>query len=966
MMTVFSRVVPRKSAGRLLAIGIALCLVALGMAQTRADRSDASSDETGNAEHVDWPVYRGDQKANQYSELAQINATNVHRLSRTWEYHTGDATERSTMYSNPVVVKGVMYFSTPATKAVALNAATGERIWSFDPSEYNDGRVVRLRNRGVVHWRGDEGDRIFHFVGDRVYALDARSGELLTSFGTGGYVDLRQNLGVDPADVVVQMTTPGDVFENFLILGSRVNESYGASPGHIRAFDTVTGELKWIFHTIPRPGQVGHDTWNWPEGETFGGANAWGGITIDEERGWAFAATGSATDDFYGAFRKGDNLFANSVLALDARTGERKWHYQTVRHDIWDFDNPPAPILVTLNDGVDSRDAVVQLTKMGLTFVLDRDTGEPIFPVVDLPVPPSDVPGEQAAPTQPYPVKPPPLVRQSITEADLTDISPEAHEYVLQEFRKYRSGSIYTPPSLQGTLTMPGNLGGAQWHGGSFDPLVNVLYVNAHEVPTIHRLMPVYDDASNGDLARGKRIYGTSCMACHGSDRNGRPPQFPGLLGTQLTDDELQSVITEGRNIMPAFPQLSRQQLSALIAYIRSDTDSVPETGSTADRFSVDGYIQFTDQDGYPALKPPWGTLNAINLLTGDILWRVPLGEYPELAAKGIRNTGTLSFGGAVATAGGLVFIAATADEKIRAFEKHTGRVLWEYQLPAGGYATPSVYMVDGKQYVAIAAGGSGKNLTKSGDSIVAFALPEGDVEPAISQRNAPDQADGWINLFDGKTLDGWVHMNGAHDFYVEDGAIVGRTVPSSSRTNSFLCSLQEFADFELELETYIDPITNSGIQFRTQVRELPGSADSLGRAGMPGRINGPQVEIRRHYPGLPTTGVLYGEALTTGWLSSQEKIEEGHSYSVDDGWNKLRIVAKGPRIQTWVNGHLVEDLVNEEVYRTHKRGFIGLQVHGLSREVNQPAAVELGMTTSQSLVVKWRDIRIRPLPESE
>lgn len=968
-MTASSRMISRMGLGRVVGIGVSLWIAGLCMAQTGGSGSEIMRSAAAPDQRVDWPVYRGDPGANQYSALAQINATNVHKLTRAWERHTGDATERSTMYSNPLVVDGVMYFSTPSTKAVALNAVTGEQVWSFDPAVHNDGRVVRLRNRGVTYWKGEEGERIFHFVGDRVYALDAGSGELLKSFGTDGYVDLRQNLGVDPAEAVIQMTTPGSVYQNFLILGSRVNESYGSSPGHIRAYDTVTGEMKWIFHTIPQPGEYGHDTWNWPEGESIGGANAWGGITIDEERGWAFAATGSATDDFYGGFRKGTNLFANSVLALDAKTGERKWHYQTVHHDIWDFDNPPAPILVTLNDGNNtSRDAVVQLTKMGFTFVLDRDTGEPIFPVEERPVPPSDVPGEEAAATQPYPIIPAPLARQGITEADLTNISPEAYEYVLQEFRKYRSGSMYTPPSLQGTLTMPGNLGSAQWHGGSFDPLVNVLYVNAHEVPTIHRLRPVYSGGSAPDSAvvRGQRIYGTACMACHGSDREGRPPQFPGLLNTQLSDDELREVITEGRNIMPAFPQLSRQQLDGLVAYIRSDAGSIPETGSTATRFSVDGYIQFTDQDGYPAIKPPWGTLNAINMLNGEILWRVPLGEYPELAAKGIRNTGTLNFGGAVATAGGLVFIAATADEKIRAFEKHTGRVLWEYQLPAGGYATPSVYMVDGRQYVAIAAGGSGKNLTKSGDSIVAFALPQSELDPSVSQQTAPAEGE-WIDLFDGESLDGWVHMNGGHDFYVEDGAIVGRTVPRSARTNSFLCSLQEFSDFELELETYIDPITNSGIQIRTQVREVPGMGpDSPGRSGMPGRINGPQVEIRRHYPGLPTTGVLYGEALTTGWLSSQEKIEAGHEYGVDDGWNKLRIVAKGPRIQTWVNGHLVEDLVNEEVYKTHPSGFIALQVHGLSREVSQPEAVELGITTNQSLMMKWRNIRIRPLPAGE
>jgi quinoprotein glucose dehydrogenase len=411
---------------------------------------------------------------------------------------------------------------------------------------------------------------------------------------------------------------------------------------------------------------------------------------------------------------------------------------------------------------------------------------------------------------------------------------------------------------------------------------------------------------------------------------------------------------------MPAYRQFRTQELDALAAYVKSTAEAAPTSVATARRFSVDGYTQFADEDGVPAIAPPWGTLNAIDLINGQILWKVPLGEYPELAYRGIHNTGTMNFGGAVATSGGLIFIAATADEKIRAFEKHSGRVLWEYQLPAGGYATPSVYMINGKQYVAIAAGGSGKNGTKSGDAVIAFALPDRQEEGALS-RNATRGQPEWIELFDGKTLDGWVHMNGAHTFAVEDGAIVGRTVESSASMNSFLCSLLEFDDLELELETYIDPVTNSGIQIRTRIRPVPGSGP--GYQSFAGRVNGPQMEIRRYYKGQPTTGVLYGEALGTGWLSSQQKIDEGHRHFVDEGWNKLRIVAKGPRIQTWVNGHLIEDLTNEEVYKTHPKGFIGLQVHGISdRELSLPVHAGLGITKSQPLIVKWRNIRIRPL----
>ncbi len=932
------------------AIAAAL-ICAVGVAGTGSPAADGH-------ENIDWPVYRGDAKGNQYVAMAQIHAANVHRLQPAWEYHTRDANQRSTMHANPIVVNRVMYITTPALKAVALDAATGREIWVFDPSKYNNGQVVRLRNRGVTYWKGSAGERIFHFVRDRVYALDAKSGALITSFGKDGFVDLRQNLGVDPRTAMIEMTSPGAVFNNLLIIASRVNETYDSSPGHIRAYDAVTGEMKWIFHTIPTEGEVGHDTWKWVKGETYGGANAWGGLTIDEQRGWVFAATGSATDDFYGGFRKGTNLFANSVVALDATTGQRQWHYQTVRHDIWDYDNPPAPILVTISSGGKSRDAVVQLTKMGFTFVLDRDTGQPLFPVEEVAVPQSTVAGEETSPTQLFPLKPRPLVRQSLSEADLTNISPESHGYALEQFRRYLSGSIYTPPSLQGTITTPGHLGGAEWHGGSFDPLLNVLYVNVNEVPTINRLRPVHDvegEALN-PAQLGQRIFERTCAACHGVNRQGTPTQAPPLVAVSGTTEEIEKVIAQGRNAMPAFGQLQPRELRALSTFLKTTPGKTeaPASKQAAERYTIDGYPLFLDQNGVPAIAPPWGTLNAIDLVRGDLLWKVPLGEYPQLVAKGIRNTGSLNFGGAVATAGGLIFIAATADEKIRAFEKATGRVLWEFQLPAGGYATPSLYMVDGREYVAIAAGGSGKNATKSGDSIIAFALPNagGHAAPATASSD-------WIDLFDGSSLNGWAQMNGAHRFTVEDGAIVGRTVETSASMNSFLCTLQEFDDFELELETAIDPITNSGIQIRSTVRPLQTTGRGFESAA--GRVNGPQVEIRRFYKGEPATGLLYGEAMGTNWLSSQQRIDAGHHYFVDAGWNKLRIVAQGPRIQTWVNGNLVEDLRNDQVYKSHPKGFTGLQIHGLSeREINLHP--ESGITTKQPLTIRWRQIRIRPL----
>jgi quinoprotein glucose dehydrogenase len=673
----------------------------------------------------DWPVYGGDHAGSRYSELIQIDTTNVGRLRLAWIYHTGDARPEahSEIQCSPIVVDGVLYATTPSLKVFALRAESGEELWRFDP--FDGGEPAGHVNRGVVYWRDGDEERILFTAGSRLWSLDASTGRPIEGFGHRGWVDLREGLGRDTAKLYVIATTPGVVHGDLLIQATRVSEGEGAAPGHVRAYDVRTGAVRWTFRTIPRPGEPGSETWPAGAAETAGGANSWAGMTLDERRGIVFVPTGSATPDFYGGDRKGANLFANSVLALDAETGRRIWHYQTVHHDLWDRDLPAPPNLVTLTEGGRRVDAVAQITKSGLVFVLDRETGEPLFPVEERPVPPSDLRGESAWPTQPFPARPAPFARRSFTEADVTDRTPEARAAVLERLRGLRSGGQYIPPSVEGTVIFPGFDGGGEWGGAAYDPTRGVLYVNESEMPWIARM--VENRGPGPTEISGSAVYAAQCAGCHGPERSGGD-RGPALIdvGRRLSADEIRRTIRNGKGFMPPFAQLPAAEREAVTSYLLGrDTTVTVEEAAEGSAYRFAGYERFLDPDGYPAVKPPWGTLNAIDLNSGEILWRVPLGEFPELTARGIPITGTENYGGPIVTAGGLVFIGASKDARFHAFDARTGRVLWETPLPAAGFATPGTYEVGGRQYVVIAAGG-GKIGTPSGDAYVAFALPDG------------------------------------------------------------------------------------------------------------------------------------------------------------------------------------------------------------------------------------------------
>ncbi|HTJ30970.1 MAG TPA: PQQ-binding-like beta-propeller repeat protein [Acidobacteriaceae bacterium] len=698
------------------------------------------------AQSSDWPIYGGESANDHYSPLTQINRDNVEQLHVAWSY---DTHETGGLQTSPLIVGRILYGVTPSQKVFALDASTGKLLWTFDSGVKGTQPV-----RGLTLWCSDDGkeQRLLAGLMNYLYAIDPATGKLISSFGENGRIDLRKDLRGDYHEQSIAMTAPGVLYKDLIITGGRMPETHPAPPGDIRAFDVHTGKLRWSFHTIPHPGEAGYETWPADAWQRSGAANNWTGMTVDAKRGIVYAPTGSAVDDFYGGDRKGDDLYANTLLALDANTGKRIWHFQDVHHDLWDRDFPSPPTLVTVMHNGQRVDAVAQTTKQAFVYLFNRTTGEPLFPIEEHAYPPSTVPGESAAATQPLPLVPEPFGRQRITEETLTNRTPEAHAYALEKFRQVRSDGQFIPFSLDKlTIIFPGFDGGAEWGGSAVDPKSGVLYVNENEMAWLGGLVETREGGSVGE-----KTFQQTCSVCHGPTGLGAPPAFPALTGVthRLSAAEIATTVHQGKGRMPGFPGIDSIAMQSLLEYLKTlDTPpakdaAVPEAAhkgkqepeakhemdvteglyhntSSTSRYQFTGYRKFLDQDGYPAISPPWGTLNAIDLNTGKYLWKIPFGEYPELVAKGMHNTGSENYGGPIVTAGGVVFIGATIfDKKLHAYDSRTGKLLWETVLPYAGLATPATYEVDGKQYVVIATGGGRDPKAPSGGEYIAFALP--------------------------------------------------------------------------------------------------------------------------------------------------------------------------------------------------------------------------------------------------
>jgi quinoprotein glucose dehydrogenase len=657
--------------------------------------------------YLTWHRSHGDNGGTRYSALDQINRQNVTNLQVAWTYHSRDG--NNYIQCNPIIVDGVMFGPTPGKHIVAVNAASGAELWRFKP----EGKPAF---RGLIYWPGREraSERVMFCAGQFLYALHPKTGQPIADFGDGGKTVLPGRAQGDFGAATAGPT----IFERILVVPGFEKDVWG--------FDVVSGKHLWTFHTVPHPGEFGYDTWD--RTETYA-ANCWSGMAMDEVRGIAYVTTGSPKNNFVGVNHLGDNLFANCVIALDARTGQRLWHFQEIRHDIWDLDIPAPPNLGTITRDGKRVDVVAVVTKIGNTLLLDRVTGKSIFPFRLRRAPTSDLRGEVTSPYQPDPELPEHFSKQEFTAADLTDRTEEAADFALGRFKSATTG--WFRPGTEGRANLLFNIdGGAEWTGACIDPDTARLYVSANHIAWLITIFRDDDppDDPRAPKTKGQTVFETICAPCHGANRLGigTAPALRGLRH-RLTDEAVTNQVRTGKYAMPAIPEnvVSEADLKALLDYLMLRDRPMPSTKAPTERpvYSFTGYPRFFDQDGYPANKPPWGTLNCLDLNTGKLLWKVPLGEHSELTAQGVPKTGTENYGGAIVTAGGLVFCAGTRDRKIRAFDKDTGAELWSATLPWVGNAPPATYQVDGRQFIVIAATGS-KLESQRGDAYVAFALP--------------------------------------------------------------------------------------------------------------------------------------------------------------------------------------------------------------------------------------------------
>lgn len=651
----------------------------------------------------DWTRSLGGPTSNRYANSTQITRENVSRLQVAWTYRSGDGP--GNVQCSPIIVGSALFTATSGHHIVRLDAATGREQWRFKPEKSGNRLEDLPARRGLIRWAGGQGagPRLFVTAGNWIYALDPETGNPIPSFGTDGRTPLPMGAGAT-----------GAVWQQVLVVPGFDGDVFG--------YDAADGRMLWRFHTIPRPGEFGHDTWTGQES----GANSWGGLSLDESRGIVYVATGSPKPNFVGTGHLGQNLFSNCIIALEAATGKRLWHFQEIAHDIWDMDIPAPPNLVTVQREGRSFDAVAQVTKLGNTLLLDRLTGKPLFNIQMRRAPASTLPGEETWPYQPDIELPQPFSKQAFDRADITDRTPEATAHIEYLLARANMG-WFQPFELARPTAFFGVLGGAEWTGAAFDPATNRLYVSANHMPYIVTVFRDDDPPPSTKPTRGHQLYNQlACVACHGANLKGTA-MVPPLRGLRhhSSDAAVTDILKNGRNGMPPAPPMSDADRQSLLDYLfaRDREATTPETDSKP-RYSFNGYNRMLDHEGYPGSKPPWGTLNCINLNTGRLEWRIPLGEFEELAARGVPKTGTLNMGGAMVTAGGLVFCSGTSDRKIRAFDSSSGRELWSHTLPFHGTAPPASYEINGRQYIVLPATGGGKLGGPTGDTLVAFALP--------------------------------------------------------------------------------------------------------------------------------------------------------------------------------------------------------------------------------------------------